>query len=71
MKAKIRFTLLAMVFALAIFGIAYHADASPGFATQYNTYFGTSVTCTLCHTTPPRFLMLPVPPLDLAIITPL
>jgi len=53
MREKVRFTLLAMVLTLGIFGIVHTANANPTYLSQFNSTYGTSVSCTFCHTTPP------------------
>ena len=51
-KSKNWIFLLAMILTLGIFGIAGWADARSSYLTQYNTYFGTSQGCGLCHVDP-------------------
>ena len=50
MKQKVRFTLLTMVLALGIFGIARNGNAFQSYQDTYNSTYGARATgCTLCH----------------------
>ncbi|HSB03852.1 MAG TPA: Ig-like domain-containing protein, partial [Thermodesulfobacteriota bacterium] len=51
-KSKNWIFLLAVILTLGIFGMAGWADARSSYLTQYNTYFGTSEGCGLCHVNP-------------------
>jgi hypothetical protein len=51
MREKVRFTLLTMVLTLSIFGIVHTSNATSTYSNQYNTAYGTSVSCSFCHTT--------------------
>ncbi len=55
MREKIRFISLAMVLtsAIFIFGMAHRADANSGYRDAYNNAYGTSVSCSFCHTSAP------------------
>ncbi len=53
MKGSVRSTLLALGLAFVIFGVVNGVDASSNYPGIYNSYFGTTPSCSLCHTSPP------------------
>ena len=53
MREKIRFISLAMVLTSAIFGVVQRAEADSTYRDNYNGAYGTSVSCSFCHTSAP------------------